>query len=159
MNALPISLWVICRSLIRMLAHVWVCTPFGLNPKGYYKSELNSPLEPHKEEEGKATPLGCEPENLVEEKATLVSLWEDGKMKNMYYKVSDFCRSHDYFHPHMDHMVVGENGCCKNQNLYHPCSSSYHLPEVILRWPSPPPNFLLHTQSVWFSKPQFFIKI
>ena len=36
-------------------------TPFGSDPKGDYKSELLSPLEPHKEEEYKATPLGCEP--------------------------------------------------------------------------------------------------
>ena len=49
-------------------------TYFGSDPKEYYKSELQSPLEPHKEEENKATPLGCELENLVEEQDTLVSL-------------------------------------------------------------------------------------
>ena len=59
-------------------------TPFGSNPKGYYKSELQSPLEPHKEEEDKATPLGCELENLVEEQTTIVPLHEEGNMKNMY---------------------------------------------------------------------------
>ena len=36
-------------------------TPFGSDPKGDYKLELHSPLEPHKEEEYRATPLGCEP--------------------------------------------------------------------------------------------------
>ena len=30
-------------------------------PKDDYKSELQSPQEPHKEEENKAAPLGCEP--------------------------------------------------------------------------------------------------
>ena len=49
----------------------------------------------------------------------------------------------------MDNMVEGVHGCRKNQNFYYPCSSSFHLPEVILRWPSPPPNFLLQTQAVW----------
>ena len=65
-------------------------TPFGSDPKGGYKSELQSPLEPYKEKENKATPLGCEPKNLVDEHATLVSLREDGKMKNMDDKVFDF---------------------------------------------------------------------
>ena len=65
-------------------------TPFGSYLKGSYKSYLQSPLEPHKEEENKATPLGCEPENLVEEKATLISLQKDGSMKNMGDKGSKF---------------------------------------------------------------------
>ena len=47
-------------------------TYFGSDPKGDYKLELQSPLEPHKEEEDKATLLGCEPVNLVEDKATKV---------------------------------------------------------------------------------------
>ena len=34
-------------------------TYFGSDPKEYYKSELQSPIEPHKEEENKATTLGC----------------------------------------------------------------------------------------------------
>ena len=42
-------------------------TYFGSYPKEYYESYLQSPIEPHNEEEDKATPLGCEPENLVEE--------------------------------------------------------------------------------------------
>ena len=42
-------------------------TYFGLYPNEYHKSELQSPLEPHKEEENKAIPLGCEPKKLVEE--------------------------------------------------------------------------------------------
>ena len=45
---------------------------FGSGPKEEYKSELQSSQEPWKEEEDKATPPGCEAENLVEEKATLV---------------------------------------------------------------------------------------
>ena len=67
--------------------------------KEYYKSDLQSPLEPHNEEENKATPLGCEPKNLVEEQATLVSLREDGKVKNMDNKSFDFCRSHVHLQP------------------------------------------------------------
>ena len=66
-----------------MLAHVWVKTFFGSDPKEYYKSELQSPLEPQKEEENKAISFGCELENLVEEKAIKVSVQEDGKMKDM----------------------------------------------------------------------------
>ena len=59
-------------------------TPFGSDPKGDYKLELQSPLEPHKEEEYRATPLQCEPEILVEEDATIVSVQEEDKVKNMY---------------------------------------------------------------------------
>ena len=44
------------------------------DPKEYYKTDLQSPLEPQNKKENKAIPLGCEPENLVEEKATIVSL-------------------------------------------------------------------------------------
>ena len=47
-------------------------TYFGSYPKYYYKSELDSPQEPHTEEEIKSTPLGCEAEILVEEQATIV---------------------------------------------------------------------------------------
>ena len=36
-------------------------TYFGSDPKEFYKSYLQSPLESHNEEEDKATPLGCEP--------------------------------------------------------------------------------------------------
>ena len=43
--------------------------PFGSYPKGDYKSELQSCLDPPKEAEDRATPLGCEPEILVEEQA------------------------------------------------------------------------------------------
>ena len=49
-------------------------TSFGSHPKEDYKSELQSPQEPHKEEEDKATLLECEPENLVEEQVTRVSV-------------------------------------------------------------------------------------
>ena len=41
-------------------------TSFGSKPKEDYKSDLQSPLEPHNEEEDKDTPLRCEPDNLVE---------------------------------------------------------------------------------------------
>ena len=47
---------------------------FGSDPKEDHKSELQLLLEPHKEEENKATSLGCEPTNLVEEQATKGSL-------------------------------------------------------------------------------------
>ena len=53
-----------------------------------------------------------------------------------------------YFNPPMDYMVAGVQGCYKNNNFYHPCSSSYHLPVQILWWPAPP-IFLVHTQVVW----------
>ena len=36
-------------------------TPFVSYPKEENKSELQSPQEPHKEEQDKATPLWCEP--------------------------------------------------------------------------------------------------
>ena len=47
-------------------------TYFGSYPKDEYKLDLQLPQEPHKEEEDKATLLGCEPKNLVEEQATKV---------------------------------------------------------------------------------------
>ena len=75
-------------------------TNFGSDPKGAYKSELQSPLEPHKEEENKATPPGCEPENLVEEQDTLVSLLEDGKVKKMENKSYDIFRIHLHIQPY-----------------------------------------------------------
>ena len=52
-------------------------TYFVSYTKEDYKSDLQSPLEPHNENEDKATPLQCEPENLVEEKAMIVSLQKD----------------------------------------------------------------------------------
>ena len=51
---------------------------------------MQSPLEPRKEEEDNATPLGCEPNKLVEKHATIVPLLEEGNMKNMDDEVSDF---------------------------------------------------------------------
>ena len=42
-------------------------TPFGSDPKGDFKSELQSPLEPPKEEGNNTTPLRCEAKLLVEE--------------------------------------------------------------------------------------------
>ena len=66
-------------------------TYFGSDTKEEYKLELQPSQEPRKEEEDKATSPGCEAENLVEEKATLVSLREDGNVKNMVDKGSDFC--------------------------------------------------------------------
>ena len=55
-------------------------------------------MDPHKEEEDKAPPLGCEPKNLVEQ-AIMVSLHEQGKMNNMYAKGFDFCSSDVYLQP------------------------------------------------------------
>ena len=67
-------------------------TYFGSDQKYDYKSKLQSPLEPHMEEEDKATPLGCEPENLVEEQATIVVLHEEDEDEISKYEVlSDFC--------------------------------------------------------------------
>ena len=57
-------------------------------------------MEPHKEGEYNATPLGCEPEKLVEEHATIVPLPEEVNMKNMDDQGSDFFRIHDYFQPY-----------------------------------------------------------
>ena len=51
-------------------------TYFGSDLVEVHKLDLQSPLDPHNEKEDKATPLGCEPENLVEEKATIGSLQE-----------------------------------------------------------------------------------
>ena len=75
-------------------------TYFGSDPKEEYKSELWSSQEPCKEEEDKATLPGCEAENLVEEKDTLVSLREDGNVKNMDDKGYDFCSNHYYLQPY-----------------------------------------------------------
>ena len=61
---------------------------FGSNPKQVHKSDLQSPSEPHNEDENKATPLGCEAEFLVEEQATIVSVQEDDTVKNMDNKSS-----------------------------------------------------------------------
>ena len=51
------------------------------------------------EEESKTTPLGCEAKNLVEEKATIVSVQEEDKVKNMCDEGSDFCSSNFHLHP------------------------------------------------------------
>ena len=56
---------------------------FGSDPKYDYKSELQSPQELHTQEESKTTLLGCEAEILVEEHATIVSVQEEDKVKNM----------------------------------------------------------------------------
>ena len=66
---------------------------FGLDPKEVHKSYLQSPFETHNEDENKATPLGCEAEILLEEKATIVSVQEDGNVKNMDNKSYNFCSS------------------------------------------------------------------
>ena len=58
--------------------------------KKIYKSDLQSPLEAHNEKEDKATPLGYELENLVEEHDIVVYLHEECNMKNMYDKGYDF---------------------------------------------------------------------
>ena len=52
-------------------------TYFVSYPKQYYKWYLQSPLEPHNEQEDKDTTFGCEAKNFVEEHATLVSLHKD----------------------------------------------------------------------------------
>ena len=74
-------------------------TYFESDPKEVQKSYLQSHLEPRSEEENKATPLKCEPGNLVEEQATKVSAHKDGKMKNMDGKISDFCNIHVHMQP------------------------------------------------------------
>ena len=74
-------------------------TSFGLDPKEVHKSNLQSPFEPHNEDENKATPLGCEAEILVEKQATIVSVQEDGNVKNMDNNSSNFCSSHVHLQP------------------------------------------------------------
>ena len=59
-----------------------------------------SPLEPHNEDENKATPLGCEAKILVEEQSTIVSVQEDGNAKNMDNKSSDFYSIHVHLQPY-----------------------------------------------------------
>ena len=72
-----------------------------------HKSYLQSPSKPHNEDENKATPLGCEAEILEEEQATIVSVQEDGNVKNIDNKSSDFCSSHVHLQPFYP---------CKNKN-------------------------------------------
>ena len=75
-------------------------TYFGSDPKEGYKSELQSPLEPHNDEEDKATPFGCEPENLVEDQATIVPLHKGEEDEMPRYDVLyDFCKDHISFQP------------------------------------------------------------
>ena len=64
---------------------------FGSDPKEVHKSDLQSPSEPHNEDENNATPLGCEAEILEEEQATIVSVQEDCNVKNINNKIYDFC--------------------------------------------------------------------
>ena len=72
---------------------------FGLDPKEVHKSDLQSPFETHNEDENKATLLGCEAEILLEEQATIVSVQEDGNVKNMDNNSYNFCRSHVHLQP------------------------------------------------------------
>ena len=74
-------------------------TYFGSDIKEVHKSYLQPPTKPQNEE-NKATPLKCEPRNLVEEQDTKVSAHKDGKMKNMDGKISDFCSSHVHLQPY-----------------------------------------------------------
>ena len=60
---------------------------------------MQSPLEPPKEEENRATLLGCEAKVLVEEKTTKVSVLKEDKMKNMDNKSSNFCNKHVHLQP------------------------------------------------------------
>ena len=71
----------------------------GSDPKEVHKSDLQTPPEPHNEEENKATPLRCEPENLVEEQDTKVSVQKHDNMKKMDRKISYFCSSHEHPQP------------------------------------------------------------
>ena len=72
---------------------------FSIDPKEVHKSDLQSPFETHNEDENKATPLGCEAEILLEEKDTIVSVQEDGNVKNMDNNSSNFCSSHVHLQP------------------------------------------------------------
>ena len=65
-------------------------TSFVSDPKDHYKIELDSPQEPHTEEESNTTPLGFEAEFLVEEKATIVSVQEEDKVNKMCDEGYDF---------------------------------------------------------------------
>ena len=56
-------------------------------PNSKFGTLQRTPLQPHNEKEFKATPLGCEPENSVEEKATIVSLHEEDEDEMPRYDV------------------------------------------------------------------------
>ena len=73
---------------------------FVSDTKEVQKSDLQSPPEPHNEEENKATPLRCELENLVEEQATKLFVQKEDKVNNMNDKRSYFCNSHVHLHPY-----------------------------------------------------------
>ena len=66
------------------------------------------------EEENKATPLGCEPENLVEEQASKVSVQEDVKMKKMDDKGYKFFIIHVHLQPY--YPWEDENSSCANED-------------------------------------------
>ena len=73
---------------------------FVSDPKQVGKSYLQSPPEPQNEEENKATLLRCEPENLLEEQATKVSIHKEYKVNNMNDKSSDIFRSDVHIQPY-----------------------------------------------------------
>ena len=56
-------------------------------------------MDPPKEEENRAMPLGCEPEILVEEQATKVSVQKEDKVNNMDNKNSYFFSIHVHLQP------------------------------------------------------------
>ena len=79
-------------------------------------------------------PLGCEPENLVEEKATLVSLREDGKMKNMDNKSSDFFGIHVHiqsYYPWKDKSIHLHLRTAKGRPIVREINSVLFSPLVI----------------------------
>ena len=110
-------------------------TYFGSDTKEVHKSYLQSHLEPHNEEEDKATPLGCEPENLVEEHATIVSLHEEGNIKNVYDKDSDFYSSHVYLQPYDpwedEKSSLAYEDCKKKDN----CEGDEYAPSLLISEP------------------------
>ena len=86
----------------------WIISKIGK------QKELQSPQEPHKEEENKATLLGCEPGNLVEEQSIKVSVHEDGKMNNMDDKGYEFFSSHVHLQP--SYPWEDENTSCADED-------------------------------------------
>ena len=74
-------------------------TSLRSDPKEVHKSDLQSPSKPHNEDESKTTLLGCQAKKLVEEQATIVSVQEDGNVKNMDNTSFDFCSIHVHLKP------------------------------------------------------------
>ena len=93
MNAHPSYLWVISGSLLRTLVHVRMVRHILDQIQNKIINQIYSHLLSLIM--NKATPFGCEPENLVEEKATIVSLHEyDEDQMSSYDVIYGLCKYH-----------------------------------------------------------------